>query len=82
MNILREEFCKEINTPMGLDNVYDYVKWLEKKLYKQEQALQLLQTDVSVMLKAFVDYAKDRSISNININDDTIDYFIEDFNSH
>lgn len=31
MNLLREEFCKETNTPMGLDDVYDYVKWLENK---------------------------------------------------
>ena len=30
-------------------------------------------------LKSFVSYAKSRSISDININDDTIDYFIEDF---
>lgn len=32
MNKLREEFCKETNTPMGLDNVYDYVFWLEAKI--------------------------------------------------
>jgi hypothetical protein len=31
MNLLREEFCKETNTPMGLDDVYNYVKWLENK---------------------------------------------------
>ena len=36
----------------------------------------------SELLKAFVTYAKSRSISDININDDTIDYFIEDFNLH
>ena len=47
---------------------------------EKEQALQLLQTDVSGMLKSFVSYAESRSISDININDDTIEYFIEDFN--
>lgn len=31
MNILREEYCKEINVPMGLDNIYDYCVWLENK---------------------------------------------------
>ena len=31
MNLLREEFCKETNTPIGLDDVYNYVKWLENK---------------------------------------------------
>lgn len=46
MNLLREEYCKEINTPMGLDDVYDYVKWLEKKLTETNQALQLIQPDV------------------------------------
>lgn len=30
-------------------------------------------------LKSFVSYAKSISISDININDDTIDYFIEEF---
>jgi hypothetical protein len=35
MNLLREEYCKEINTPMGLENVYDYVKWLEDKINKE-----------------------------------------------
>lgn len=47
MNILRDKFCKEMNVPMGLDNVYDYVLWLEKKLNETNQALQLLQPDVS-----------------------------------
>jgi hypothetical protein len=46
------------------------------------QALQLQQGGVSGMLKSFVKYAKNRSISDINIDDDTIDYFIEDFNLH
>lgn len=46
MNLLREEYCKEINTPIGLDNVYDYVKWLENKLTETNQALQLQQIDV------------------------------------
>ena len=32
MNKLREEFCKETNTPMGLDNEFDYIRWLESKL--------------------------------------------------
>jgi hypothetical protein len=35
MNLLREEFCKETNTPMGLDDVYNYVKWLENKLQQE-----------------------------------------------
>jgi len=35
MNLLREEFCKETNTPIGLDDVYDYVKWLENKFKQQ-----------------------------------------------
>ena len=46
MNKLREQYCDEINTPMGLDNVYDYVKWLETKLNKQVDLLQFIQTDV------------------------------------
>ena len=37
MNLLREEFCKETNTPIGLDNVYNYVKWLENK-WQQERS--------------------------------------------
>ena len=49
MNLLREEFCKETNTPMGLDDVYNYVKWLENKLqqersYSEEEVLELLLT--------------------------------------
>lgn len=47
MNILREEFCKEKNVPIGLDNVYDYCTWLEKKLTETKQALQLHKTNVS-----------------------------------
>jgi hypothetical protein len=35
MNLLREEFCKSINAPMGLENVYSYVKWLEDKINKE-----------------------------------------------
>jgi hypothetical protein len=46
MNKLREQYCDEINTPMGLDNVYDYVKWLETKLNKQVELLQFIQTAV------------------------------------
>ena len=47
MNLLREEFCKETNTPMGLDDVYNYVKWLENKLqqekmYSEEEVLDIL----------------------------------------
>ncbi len=34
----------------------------------------------SKLLKSFVDYAKDRSINDININYDTIHYFLEDSN--
>jgi hypothetical protein len=41
MNKLRAQYCDEINTPLGLDNVYDYVKWLETKLNKQIEVLQL-----------------------------------------
>lgn len=37
MNLLREEFCKETNTPMGLDDVYNYVKWMETK-WQQERS--------------------------------------------
>ncbi len=33
------------------------------------------------LLKSFVEYAKNRSISEINIDDDTITYFLEDFDS-
>lgn len=32
------------------------------------------------LLESFVDYAKDRSIRDINIDDDTILYFLEDSN--
>lgn len=32
MNTLRQEFCDEINTPMGLDNEFDYIRWLEAKI--------------------------------------------------
>lgn len=46
MNILREEFCKEKNVHMGLDNVYDYCTWLEKKLTEANQSLQLHKTQV------------------------------------
>lgn len=62
---------------------YGYELWLEKKLIEAESELKKLRVgDVSGMLKSFVAYAKSRSISDININDDTIDYFIEDFNLH
>jgi hypothetical protein len=48
MNLLREEFCKETNTPMGLDDVYNYVEWLENKLqqersYSEEEVLKMLE---------------------------------------
>ena len=43
MNKLREEFCKETNVPMGLDNVIDYVQWLEHKLNKQAIILGFLE---------------------------------------
>lgn len=46
MNKLREQYCDETNTPIGLDNVYDYVKWLETKLNKQVELLQFIQTAV------------------------------------
>lgn len=34
MNKLREEYCKEVGVDMGLDDVYDYCKWLENKINK------------------------------------------------
>ena len=60
MILLREEFCKETNTPMGLDNVYNYVKWLENKLqqermYSEEDIINALH---SVELKDNKDYTK------------------------
>ena len=42
MNKLREEFCKETNVAMGLDNVIHYVQWLEHKLNKQAIILDFL----------------------------------------
>ncbi len=51
MNTLRQEFCDETNTPMGLDNEFDYIRWLEAKI----QALRI--HDVvgrSEQLKAFL----------------------------
>jgi hypothetical protein len=53
MNTLRQEFCDETNTPMGLDNEFDYIRWLEAQI----QALRM--HDVvrrSEQLKAFVDW--------------------------
>jgi hypothetical protein len=32
MNTLRQEFCDETNTPMGLDNEFDYIRWLEAQI--------------------------------------------------
>lgn len=32
MNALRQEFCDETNNPMGLDNEFDYIRWLEAKI--------------------------------------------------
>jgi len=46
MNKLREEFCKENNIAMGLDNIYDYARWLEQKINKQEIKEQLTLTNV------------------------------------
>jgi hypothetical protein len=46
MNKLREEFCKETNVAMGLDNVIDYVQWLEHKLNKQAINEQLILSGV------------------------------------
>jgi len=37
MNLLREEYCKETNTPTSLENVYVYVKWLEDKINKENK---------------------------------------------
>ena len=59
-----------------MNEILEYIKNTESELKK------LRVTDVSGMLKSFVSYAESRSISDININDDTIEYFIEDFNLH
>jgi len=32
MNTLRKEYCDEKNIPMGLDNEFDYIRWLEAKI--------------------------------------------------
>jgi hypothetical protein len=32
MNKLRQEFCDETNTPIGLDNEFDYIRWLEAQI--------------------------------------------------
>ena len=52
------------------------------EMYHDNELSKLRQHDVSGMLKSFISYAKSRSISDINITDDTIEYFIEDFNLH
>jgi hypothetical protein len=53
MNLLREEFCKETNTPMGLDDVYNYVKWLENKLQQErsysEEEVEVIAKDAYAM---------------------------------
>jgi len=50
MNTLRQEFCDETNTPMGLDNEFDYIRWLEAKI----QALRI--HDVSGQSEQLCDF--------------------------
>ena len=73
MNTLRQEFCDEINTPMGLDNEIDYIRWLEAKI----QALRI--HDVvgrSEQLKAFADYAQKRMWED---GDKDLSEFVDEF---
>lgn len=74
MNTLRQEFCDEINTPMGLDNEFDYIRWLEAKI----QALRI--HDVvrqSEQLNSFVDFYNNRKLSHERINYYEIEIFLE-----
>ena len=66
----------------GEINFVELTSALWNKGYDEGKKQAYSQTLVSGMLKSFVSYAESRSISDININDDTIDYFIEDFNLH
>ena len=76
MNLLREEYCKEINTPMGLDNVYDYVKWLEKKLTETNQALQLQQTGV---MKSVCNHCNNKLCDSQNVMVKIVVWLKEDY---
>ena len=64
----------------GLGSQGIWTPELEDVMFEEIKNQALSQHDVSGMLKSFVSYAESRSISDININDDTIEYFIEDFN--
>ena len=77
MNLLREEYCKEINTPMGLDDVYDYVKWLEKKLTETHQSLQLQQT--AVMQSVFYSIVDNGTVLEKFKEKETAEYALEEY---
>lgn len=78
---LRQEHISN-DTKIALTNEQwqEIYQWMED--YHESELKKLRVGDVSGMLKSFVSYAESRSISDININDDTIEYFIEDFNLH
>jgi hypothetical protein len=83
-----EEFLEQLNPHSKVFDLSVDYKYTEEqlvlfaKLYHESELKKLRVTDVSGMLKSFVSYAESRSISDINITDDTIEYFIEDFNLH
>jgi len=84
---LEDEFIKNTGELAFLhtDNINPkYIKWLESELYALKQVKNNgVLDDVSQqreLLESFVDYAKGRSIRDINIDDDTILYFLEDSN--
>lgn len=80
---LRKQMEIDFLKTQTYEEINDMFNQLKEKLDIAESELKKLRVgDVSGMLKSFVTYAKSRSISDININDDTIDYFIEDFNLH
>jgi hypothetical protein len=55
MNTLRKEFCDETNTPMWDLITYNYVRWLEQKLTKANQALHI--HDVVWRSEQLIDFA-------------------------
>lgn len=74
MNTLRQEFCDEINTPMGLDNEFDYIRWLEAKI----QALRIHNVvQQSEQLNAFVEFYNNRKLRHEQIANDEIDIYLE-----
>ena len=75
--IAEMHYASEPNNEFAKQYRENRINALEKLLTEQ-----LRIHDVSGMLKSFVSYAESRSISDINITDDTIEYFIEDFNLH